>query len=284
MSVFRFVQWELAWPLGPADGRYVLRDQAGEPAHHVLVLATVSSPPRRGTGMVRRRSADAAPEPAPSGVGITRVTLVDSERVADDAARRWLAIASGAENTGILDAALAHLNRVLRAHRVATADIFVREVGPDAALVTRVGYGLGEEVAEGRWSEAKELAGLKRPRREAALRPQERLAALLSARDAVLACEEMILRARADLDLGRTREAALQAHLALEAAVAELAAWRDRPSLADRLTDLGERRAALSHAANEALQGGVSAATTDVVREAVEAVEAALRARTAAGV
>ena len=43
-----------------------------------------------------------------------------------------------------------------------------------------------------------------------ALAPQERLAALLAGRDVALACEELALRARLDLDQGREREAALQ--------------------------------------------------------------------------
>ena len=46
--------------------------------------------------------------------------------------------------------------------------------------------------------------------------PEERFAALLGAREAVLVCEELVLRARADLDAGRRREAALQARVALE--------------------------------------------------------------------
>ena len=65
------------------------------------------------------------------------------------------------------------------------------------------GIGEGEQVAEGRWTQARELpprAG--RPRRSAALRPQERLAALLGGRDAPLAGEELALRARPDLDRG----------------------------------------------------------------------------------
>lgn len=285
MGIFRFVQWELAWPLGPDDGRYVLRDHAGGDAHHVLVVTTLETTRRRGAGLARRRASPAAPEPEPAEVGITRVTLVDASPVEEAAAKDWLARATGKEDTyAVIDEALTHLNRVLRAHRVATADFFVREVGPDAALVTRVGYGGGDHVAEGRWLEASELPTGKRPRREAALRPQERLAALLSARDAVLACEEMALRARGDLDLGHTREAALQVHLALEAAVAELSAWGDRPALAARLHDLDTRRDALSAAANEALQGGLSAATADTVRDGLEKVEAALRARTAAGI
>ncbi|MDP9385178.1 MAG: hypothetical protein M3P50_08100, partial [Actinomycetota bacterium] len=119
--------------------------------------------------------------------------------------------------------------------------------------------------------------------REAALRPQERLAALLGGRDAALACEELVLRGRLDLDRGREREAALQAHLALEAARVELAAWGNLTRMADRLGDLDARRDAVAAAANAALQGGLAVEERAAVAEAIERIEAALRARSAAG-
>jgi hypothetical protein len=210
--------------------------------------------------------------------GLTRVTLIDAQRVEEDEALAWLG--------GAHDDLLPHLNHALRAQRVATADPYVREVSVRDALVVRVGYGGGEEVAEGRWTAAREIPpspaeGTRRARRQAALRPQERLAALLSARDAVLACEDLALRARLDLDHGRAREACLQAHLAVEAAVAELQAFREQGDMAERIADLTGRRDALAAAANEALQGGPAAATIASVDEALGRLEAALRARSA---
>src|SRR5919202_1454802 len=61
-----------------------------------------------------------------------------------------------------------------------------------------------------------------RLRRAETLAPQERLAALLGGSDEVLVAEELVLRARTDIDEGRPREAALQARVALEALLAEL--------------------------------------------------------------
>ena len=43
-----------------------------------------------------------------------------------------------------------------------------------------------------------------------ALRPTERVAGVLAGRESVAACELLLLRARADLDAGRAREAAMQ--------------------------------------------------------------------------
>ena len=82
------------------------------------------------------------------------------------------------------------LNRVLHLHRLACADPHLHEVSPAQALVIRAGWGEGEQVAAGRWLHARELpwkgsGARRRPGRRArtaALRPQERLAALLGAR------------------------------------------------------------------------------------------------------
>ena len=51
--------------------------------------------------------------------------------------------------------------------------------------------------------------------------PEERFAAILGGHEPPLAAEELVLRARADLDAGRSREAALQARVAVEALIAE---------------------------------------------------------------
>lgn len=237
------------------------------------MLREVGGAPRR------KRARAATPEGAP--VPVTVATVIDAAPVADGEA--WLASA-GDEIIAVAFDVLAY---AVHAYRVAAADPLAAEASGDAALIVRVGYGSGEEVADGRWTAAREVpvarrAGLRERRRDA-LRPQERLAALLGGRDAVLACEELALRARLDLDRGRTREAALQTHLALEAARVELAAWSGLTGMADRISELDARRDDVAGAANSALQGGLDAAALDVVEEAVEQVEAALRARGVAG-
>lgn len=272
--MFRFVQLEFPWELGPPDGRYVLRGHAGEP-EHVLVTTTLGAPQRRLLG---NRPRPASTEPAP--VTTARATLVAAAPFgSEDEAAAWLKRASDED----VDDAIVVLNRVLHLQRTAAADAFVREVSRPQALVARVGYGEGEEVAHGRWSAATTLPVPRAPRtaRAAALRPQERLAALLSGRDAALAAEELTLRARLDLDAGRAREAALQLRVALEAALAELEPWRDR--LPDRLAELRESRGVVGAAANSALQGGLDEPMTADVEQVLQRLEAALRARVAAG-
>ena len=72
----------------------------------------------------------------------------------------------------------------------------------------RVGYGAGRRGRRRRLDRrprprrSGDDEGASARERDAALRPQERFAALLGGRDAVLACEELVLRARLDLDAG----------------------------------------------------------------------------------
>jgi hypothetical protein len=96
-----------------------------------------------------------------------------------------------------------------------------------------------------------------------------------------LACEELALRARGDLEAGRQREAAMQLHLALEAAVAELESWRGRSDIGERIDELAARRSAVAAAANAAIQGGLEPETLEELRSSLERLEAALRARAA---
>jgi hypothetical protein len=274
-ALFGFVQLEFPWALGPPDGRYVLRGHAGEP-EHVLVATTLGAPQRRLLG--GRRPQPASPEPEP--VATARATLVAASPFADEsAAAGWLKAAGESE----IAEAITVLNRVLHLQRTAAADAAVREVAREQALVARVGYGEGEEVAHGRWTEAiaHPAPSGGRVRRSEALRPQERLAALLGGRDAPLAAEELALRARTDLDAGRRREAALQLRIALEAALAELEPWSAR--LGDRLSELREARGAVGDTANAALQGGLDDDRAAEIERILDRLEAALRARIAAG-
>ena len=90
--------------------------------------------------------------------------------------------------------------------------------------------------------------------------PEERFAALLGAREPQLVAEELVLRARADLNAGRPREAALQALVALEA-----------------LGGLAALREAVGSAANAALAGDLDTASVQALTGAVEEMETALR-------
>jgi hypothetical protein len=280
---FRFVQLELPWELGPPAGRFVLRGHAGEP-EWVLVLEVSDVRPAPAGGRLRgRRARRAAPGPEPATAPLTRVTLVGAAPFPDTvAAAAWL---DGADLAAEAATAVDVLNGVLHAQRIVRADPFVREVALHQALVVRVGVGRGDEVAEGQWTDARILPPVRArgEKRAGALRPQERFAALLSGRDVALAAEELTLRARLDLDRGRTREAALQVRVALEAALAELQAWAHRDDIAPRLAELREQREVVAAAANRALEGGLEAGQIADVEHVVARLEAALAARVAGG-
>jgi hypothetical protein len=238
-----------------------VRGEADGPLEAVLVLGTEGAARR---GRKPQRVSEAGREPVPTA----RATVVRPEPFASaDHAAAWLFALRGNEEglEAELHGGLSVLNRALRAHRLAAADPLVPEVSADRALVVRVGYGRGDAVAEGRYAEALELprAGGRRVKRSMEA-PEERFAALLGGREQPLVAEELVLRARADLDAERPREAALQARVALEA----LAAERDAPT---------EHRDAVARTANAALAGNLSAADLEALTEAVKAMEAALR-------
>jgi hypothetical protein len=208
------------------------------------------------------------------------VTIVDvSEPLGDEqAANAWLGQAGEAE----LATGLAVINRALHAFRIVTADPYLHEIAREQALVARIGYGAGDEVARGLWRDARELpAEQGRRRRSVILQPQARLAAALNGRQPVLACEELALRARADVDHDRDREAALQLLVALDAALAELPLDPHADSLAERLAELRGRRKAVAATAQQALAGPLNEAARAATRDTLGRVEAVLRARTA---
>ena len=277
--LFRFSQVEFPWPLGPPDGRYLLRPD-GDPdaaASHVIVFATLGAPERRRLSALRKQR-DALPQPEPALVATGRATIIEAGKPLPDAerAQAWLNAAGEAE----LEAGLAVLNRALHAFRLVTADPYLHTVSRQQALVARIGFGAGEQVADGLWTSARELVAVAvRTRRSRVLHPQARLAAVLGARESALACEELTLRARLDLDHGREREAALQLLVALDAALAELPSDPSSDALSDRLDELRGRRESVVAAAQSALGGPLDERGRQAVSFTVERIEAALRAR-----
>lgn len=268
---FPFVQFEFAFPVGPADGRYLKRTGAGGAAERVIVIRTLGAPERR---RLRRRRPTRVKQGDPAPVPTVRTTIIRAEPLDRPEAEGWL---DGLRrDRAALEAELRdasrELNHLLRAHRAASGDPYVRELVGRAANVVRIGYGSGELVADGRFDAAYEVPAevRRRLRRAEMLAPQERLAAILGGRDEVLASEELVLRARVDIDADRPREAALQARIALEAILAELPAGSP-------LADLEAARPAVGTAANAALEGLPTADMQAAVAGAVEAMERALR-------
>lgn len=268
------------------DGRYLARGRGGdESSQRVLVVETLGAP--APPGRRRRRAKAAAPGEEPAALPLARLTAVRAHEPfsSEQDAARWLAAASAEEEAvdALVADAVALANRALHARAVATADPSEGALRPERAVTVRIGYGSGEEVAVGRYAAANivDVRGGSSPRRrrEEDLRPQERIAAVLGGREGLDACETLLLRARADLDAGRTREAALQLRVALEALLAELDGALADPGHTEDMAALEGRKAAVGAAANAALRGDLSAEQATQVREPIELCERVLRRR-----
>jgi len=276
------VQFELPGVLALPDGRYLARQEDGE---RVLVVETTAAPPppRR-----RRRKPKRVEDGAePAALPLTQVTAIrawqpfESEREAES----WLAGAIGSEeavDTTVAEG-IALLNRALHAHAAASGDPLAAELGAERATAVRIGHGSGKQVAAGRFTTAREVdvrgGASQRRRRDEELRPQERVAAVLGGREQLDACETLLLRARADLDAGRPREAALQLRVGLEALLVELDGALADPGHEEDMTELRARRGEAGDAANEALHGELNATQLSSVRELLDICERILRRR-----
>jgi hypothetical protein len=280
------VQFEFPGTIGVPDGRYLARDgSGGEQGQRVLVVETdgAPSPPRR-----RRRVKQAEQDRAPAPLPLARVTAIRAQEPFDAAAdaQSWLEQTAADESLidAAIDDAIGLLNRALHGQAVASADPFGAEVSAERAVIVRIGHGSGKEVASGRFAEARAVdprtgGGSRRRQRDDELRPQERLAAVLGGREDLDACETLVLRARADLDAGRRREAALQLRVGLEAMLVELDGALVDPDHEKDMAELEGRRSEAGEAANAALRGDLSVDEERRVTELLEIGERILRRR-----
>lgn len=279
------MQLDFAGALPLADGRYLARDNGSEGEESVLVLQTLGAPPA-----ARRRR---RPKRAEAGEGAKPLTLTRATAIrafapfAEEAeASRWLDEACEAEDTVdvLVDEGLDLLNRALHAQAVASADPGSRsELAAEGAERILLGFGTGEETSVGRFRDARLVdvapRASRRRRREEELRPQERVAAMLGGRERADACETLLLRARADLNAGRDREAALQLRVGLEALLVELKGALTDPGHEEDMGVLNERRGEAGKAANVALQSELSAEQRNQVEELLKLSERVIRRR-----
>jgi hypothetical protein len=247
-KLFGFVQLDFAGTMPLADGRYLVGvPESGEET--VLVLQRLGTPVAERR---RRRGRPTPADPEPAPVSLTRATVIRAAEPLEDqaGAARWLEAACEDEDAvdRLAAEAIKVLNRALHAQAVAATDPYGRQLSPEQAERMLVGYGSGEETADGRFTDSRQVdvgprTASRRRRREEQLRPQERVAAVLRGREQLDACETLLLRARADLDAGREREAALQLRIGVEALLAELENALDDPGHVSDLGSLREDRA-----------------------------------------
>jgi len=160
-------------------------------------------PKRRGG----RRSKPVEPGD-PEETPVTRVTVTGEKLDTPAQGSTWLnrMVAAGGGGAEEVRTATRIVNRALSALRAEARDPLVQDIGASRALAVRLGHGTGDQLAEGLWTEAKELA---RPRRRRLddVEPQSRVAAVLAGRDEVHPAETLMLRARLDEQQGRRKEA-----------------------------------------------------------------------------
>ncbi len=277
--LFVFVQFEFPWVLGPTAGRYLTRARAGGDPERVVVIEEQG-----------RRD-------EPVGAGETKIMVIDPVSLsAEHQAEAWLEDLLGEAGRGVAEA-LAAVNRVVYLHRVAAADPHVHEVTADQATVARAGWGEGEQLADGRWTQARELplkaatrrrlfGRRSRRERNEELVHLEHFAALLGARLRPLVCEELVLRARADLDSGRLAHAALELRQALATGVAELRA-EGRQDMVLRVDELDQLSGGVVREADRVLEAQQAAPEDEegpqpdgeLLAHALGRLEAALRTR-----
>ncbi|MDX6609738.1 MAG: hypothetical protein QOF85_1663 [Solirubrobacterales bacterium] len=184
----------------------------------------------------------------------------------------------------LVEEGIVDLNAALHAHAVASGDPHPQAVTPRRAVTVRIGYGSGEQLADGVFTAAHQVdlgqgPGPRRRQRDEELRPQQRLAAVLGGREQLDACETLLLRARADLDAGRDREAALQLRVGLEALLVELRGALVDPSHEKDMAALQGRRHEVGELADAALGGELNAEQAEGLGEMLALAERVLRRR-----
>ena len=285
--LFGFTQFDFAGPLAVADGRYLLRDSERE---QVLVIETLGAPPPARRRRKRPRDAEIG-EPPPE-LPVARATLVLAFEEFEDAeaAEAWLSQTTASEEAidRLVERGIEELNRALHTQSVAGGDPYPQTVTPARAVVIRIGFGSGEALADGAFTSAHQVdPGLgpisRRRLRDEELRPQQRLAAVLGGREQLNACETLLLRARADLDAGRNREAALQLRVGLEALLTELKGALSDPGHDEDMTTLESSRHEVGDLANAALQGNLKATQLQALRDTQAVCERVLRRRRVLG-
>lgn len=285
--LFGFTQFDFAGPLAVADGRYLLRDGERE---QVLVIETLGAPPPARRRRKRPRDAEIGEPPPELPVARATVVLAFDEFEDERAASAWLEETSSDEAAidQLIEHGIDELNQALHAHAVAGGDPYPQTVTPARAALVRIGYGSGEALADGAFTSAHQVdPGLgpvsRRRRRDEELRPQQRLAAVLGGREQLDACETLLLRARADLDAGRHREAALQLRIGLEALLVELRGALSDPGHEEDMATLQSRRGDVGDLANTALTDDINPAQLDSLEEIQALCERVLRRRRVLG-
>jgi hypothetical protein len=198
----------------------------------------------------RRRPRKSNRSDSPTRVQITTVTVIRAYQPFEDEddAKAWLQRLGEDEFTdGLLNEALFTLDRARAADAAASGRPFAAPTEFAGILTARIGYGDGDRISEGRFTEAFDVdarggVGSRRRERLSRTAPIARIAAIIGEKGRADSCEFLVPRVRADLDTGRIMTAALGIEMACRSTVAELDQVLDEP---DHVTDLDQLEAML---------------------------------------
>jgi hypothetical protein len=285
--LFGFIQFDFAGALAVADGRYLLRDGERE---QVLVIETLGAPPPARRRRKRPRDAEIGEPPPELPVARATVVLAFEEFEDEQAAGAWLSQTTASEQAidQLVEQGIDELNQALHTQSVAGGDPYPQTVTPARAVLIRIGFGSGEALVDGAFTSAHEVdPGLgptsRRRQRDEELRPQQRLAAVLGGRERLDTCETLLLRARADLNAGRNREAALQLRVGLEALLVELRGALSDSGHEEDMATLAARRHEAGELANAALSADLDSGQVKSLGELLATSERVLRRRRVLG-
>jgi hypothetical protein len=285
--LFGFIQFDFAGALAVADGRYLVRDGERE---QVLVIETLGAPPPARRRRKRPRGAEIGEPPPELPVARATVVLAFDELGDEQAAEAWLSQTTASEEAidRLVEQGIDELNQALHTQSVASGDPYPQTVTPARAVVIRIGFGSGEALVDSAFTSAHQVdPGLgptsRRRQRDEELRPQQRLAAVLGGREQLDTCETLLLRARADFNAGRHREAALQLRVGLEALLVELRGTLSDSGHEGDMATLAARRHEAGELANAALNAGLDSEQVISLGELLATSERVLRRRRVLG-
>lgn len=224
--LFPFVRFEFTSSLGPPEGRYPLApvESDGTEGNDALLVAVVGAPPPQRL-LRRTRPADSG-DPVRE-LSLLRITWVETTAAVKDAGegRRLVAeLRAERRREPLIEHALATVNLAIRAYAVTVMDPFAREVSRHDPREVHIGVGTGEQLDQGRWTNAFHCPPPARGRARVSerLRPDMAVAEVLSRRTVTLDGELHLLRTLLDVDQERPESAARELEAAAELLPAQL--------------------------------------------------------------
>jgi len=246
----------------------------------VIVIRTVGAPAPKPNRFGRSGAPAVADDEKPRELSLTVATVVFGTRLLPDdrvASRFYESVqAKPDERDQWGRAALEILNRAVAAYRACAADPYVADLSPLDARSTRIGYGIAELVAAGKWEKAIAVPAppALRLSRDQKVMPTQAMGLVLTGQGRVLESEELLLRAILDVEQHRPRAGACGLHAAYELLLGEFAAQVMAGAVQAQYERLLEARDEIAELAAAARRGPLGDRQVERLADLVEATGA----------